>query len=193
MFLCRCVFRRSSGSFAVSGRKSVRVGRRITTTAPIRAPTPPPSWTAASRRCPPSAPARDVLPPDSTLHHGPPPRTKSSSQGHWEKDSQARCPRSLRTLGRCWTGGALMRRSSMEPQRERYGGKWSTNWHTAASSGHAPTPPLTGSDFKNTRRSHCWRHKTLCSLTEVLFRCDDSTCQVVVTIPASSSALITHL
>ena len=148
VFLCRCVFRRSSGSFAASGRRSVRVGRRTTTTAPIRDPTTPPSWTAASRRCPPSAPARDVLPPDSTLHHGPPPRTKSSSQGRWEEASRARCPRLLRTLGRCWTGGASMRRSSMEPQRERYRGKWSTDWHAAASSGHAPTLPLTGSGFK---------------------------------------------
>lgn len=37
-----CVFRPSSGSSAVVGRGSVRAGRRTTTTAAIRAPTPRP-------------------------------------------------------------------------------------------------------------------------------------------------------
>lgn len=55
-----CVFRHLYGFFAVGGSGSARGYRHTTTTAGIKAPTAHPSGVAASRRCPPSAPANNV-------------------------------------------------------------------------------------------------------------------------------------
>lgn len=136
------VFRPSSGSYIVVGRKSVRAGRRTPTTAAIRAPTPRLSWTAASRRCPLSVRAHSVLPPGSDPHPGPPPQTGASSPDQPGKDTQALWHHLLRMLGRRWGwergGGAETekKRRSPELQRKRRllncdrAGRWSTNWST---------------------------------------------------------------
>lgn len=87
------------GSSDASGNGSASDGRHTPTTAAIRALTIHPSWTAASRRCPPSAPARSMLPPDPTLQHGPTPPVESFTRDPREEVGPARCPGLLRTRG----------------------------------------------------------------------------------------------
>lgn len=87
------------GSSDASGNGSASDGRRTPTTAAIRALTIHPSWTAASRRCPPSAPARSMLPPDVTLQHGPTPPVESFTRDPREEVGPVRCPGLLRTRG----------------------------------------------------------------------------------------------
>lgn len=143
-----CIFRPSSGSCIVAGRRSVRAGRRTPTTAAIRAPTPHPSWTAASKHSPPSVPAHAAPPPGSDPRPGPPPQTGASSPDRRGEDTQARWRHSLRMLGhrwgsersegRWWTVRAETEKKSRssEPQRKHRlpncdgAERWSTNWST---------------------------------------------------------------
>lgn len=134
-----CVFRPSSGSFAVGGSGNAKVCRRTTTIAAIRAPTTHPSWVAANRRCPLSAPARDAAPLSPAPRRAPPPPTKTLFLAWKEEEGQSRCRRLLRMVDRWqgegwqWMGRAHTKTISMEPPSDTCGPGGTTHpisrWH----------------------------------------------------------------
>lgn len=148
-----CVFRHLSGFFAVGGSGSARVYRHTTTTAGIRAPTTHPSGVAASRRCPPSAPAPDVAIQSPAQFAVPPATNKCSSLAWKEAEGRSWCRLWLRTAGRrqrkvwWWMGRVQGKRSPKNKIRFN-------NWGLA-SWACAPNQPLRQKWIDR----HCWYHK----------------------------------
>lgn len=143
-----CVSRHLSGSFAVGGSGSARVYRHTTTTAGIRAPTTHPSGVAASRRCPPSAPAHDVAIQSPAQFVVPPATNKCSFLVWKEGEGRDWCRLWLRTVERrqCkvwwWMGRVQGKRS---PNNKSHLNNWGL-----ASWACTPNQPLTQSGLTDT-------------------------------------------